>query len=500
MEYFLGIDIGTSNTKAVIFDRAFHVAAKGNSSYALDQPRNGWAEQNPLEWKKAAKNAISQAMREGKIDASDFIGIGMSGQMHGLVMLDAENNVLRPAVLWCDQRSVAECEEMTERIGKNALIATTANPALPGFTASKILWVRKNEPAIYARCSHILLPKDYLRLLLTNRYDTEVSDASGMQLLDVPARQWSAEILERLEICPEWLPKLHESVAITGYVTAEAARYFGLAEGTPVVGGAGDNAAAAIGTGTIKAGRAFTTIGTSGVLLTHTDAPRIDKEGRVHTFCHAVPNAWITMGCTLSAGESLRWFLTKVLKGEISVSQAMREAEASPCGANRLLYFPYLMGERSPILDSYARGMFFGLSGIHTRGDVIRSILEGVSYSLKDCHAVFEHMGIAFSSMKVCGGGAGSKLWRSILANMYNCKVLADDYAENGALGAAILAAVGVGAYSSIDQACSCVGFADTMKQPNPRDVAYYQKGYGLYQKIYQDVKEDYRILSEMTS
>lgn len=311
---------------------------------------------------------------------------------------------------------------------------------------------------------------------------------------------YQSQSLERLEIHSEWLPKLHESVAITGYVTAEAARYFGLAEGTPVVGGAGDNAAAAIGTGTIKAGRAFTAIGTSGVLLTHTDTPRIDKEGRVHTFCHAVPNAWITMGCTLSAGESLRWFLTKVLKGEISVSQAMREAEASPCGANRLLYFPYLMGERSPILDSYARGMFFGLSGFHTRGDVIRSILEGVSYSLKDCHAVFEHMGIAFSSMKVCGGGAGSKLWRSILANMYNCKVLADDYAENGALGAAILAAVGVGAYSSIDQACSCVGFADAMEQPNSRDVAYYQKGYGLYQKIYQDVKKDYRILSEMTS
>ncbi len=495
MKYFLGIDIGTTNTKAVLFGQDLRFISKGSAGYALQEPRNGWAEQDPQEWGRAVKEAISEALTRARVDAADILGIGLSGQMHGLVMLDDENNVLRPAILWCDQRTVKECVEMTEIFGEKALIDITANPALPGFTASKILWVRKHEPEVYARCRHILLPKDYIRFLMTGRYDTEVSDASGMQLMDVPARSWSDDILKGLAVERAWLPELHESIEIAGYVTAEATEFFGLAKGIPLVGGAGDNAAAAIGTATIKEGRAFTTIGTSGVLLTHTDTPRIDGKGRVHTFCHAVPNAWITMGCTLSAGESLHWFLTKVLQDGITIEQVMQEAENSPLGANHLVYFPYLMGERSPILDSYARGMFFGLSDMHTRGDLIRAIMEGVSYSLKDCYAVFEEMGISFSSMKICGGGAKSKLWRSILSNMYNCVVEADNHAENGALGVAVLAAVGVGAYSSIAKASSCTNVGFETEKPVSGAVEYYDRGYALYRKIYHDVKEDYKIL-----
>lgn len=498
MKYFLGIDLGTSAVKAVVFDESFAFVAKGSAGYELSAAKDGWAEQDPADWREATRTALHQAIGRAGIDAASIAGIGISGQMHGLVMLDGEGHVLRPAILWCDQRSTAECEEITSLVGRQRLVEITANPALPGFTASKILWVRKREPELYARCRHLLLPKDYLRFLLTGRYETEVSDASGMQLLDVPRRTWSDALLRDLDIERAWLPEVHESPDITGYVTRRAAAYFGLAYGTPVAGGAGDNAAAAIGTSTVQEGRSFTTIGTSGVLLTHTDRPCIDKQGRVHTFCHAMPEAWITMGCTLAAGESLRWFLKKILGDTLSFEEALALAADAPCGAHRLLYLPYLMGERSPILDSYARGTFVGLSAMHGQGDLVRAILEGVSYSLKDCYEVFGEMGITFSLMRLCGGGAKSPLWRQILADMYDCQVAMDDSAESGALGVAALAAVGTGCYSSVPAACAHLPPAAAKETPRAEAAAYYQRGYQLYRKVYEDLKQDYRSLSTL--
>lgn len=498
MKYFLGIDLGTSAVKAVVFDEAFALVAKGSAGYELSEPKDGWAEQDPADWREATKAAIHQAIGRAGIEAASIAGIGISGQMHGLVMLDKDGRVLRPAILWCDQRSTTECEEITSLVGRWRLVEITANPALPGFTASKILWVRKHEPELYARCRHILLPKDYLRFLLTKRYETEVSDASGMQLLDVPQRTWSDVLLRDLDIERAWLPEVHESPDITGYVTRSAAEYFGLAYGTPVAGGAGDNAAAAIGTSTVQEGRSFTTIGTSGVVLTHTDHPCIDKRGRVHTFCHAMPDAWITMGCTLAAGESLRWFLKKILGNTLSFEEALALAADAPCGAHRLLYLPYLMGERSPILDSCARGTLVGLSATHRQGDLVRAILEGVSYSLKDCYEVFGEMGIAFSLMRLCGGGAKSPLWRQILADMYDCPVAMDDSAESGALGVAVLAAVGTGCYSSVPAACARLPLAAVRETPRAEAAAYYRRGYRLYRKLYRDLKQDYRRLSTL--
>ena len=304
MEYLIGMDLGTSGTKTVLFDREGRVAASATVEYPLYQERNGWAEQDPLDWWNAACQTLREVMAQSGVDPKDVKGLGISGQMHGLVMLDKEGKVLRRSIIWCDQRTAKQCEEITRLVGKERLIQITANPALTGFTASKILWVRENEPQLYARCAHILLPKDYVRYRLTGEFATEVSDASGMQLLDVPKRQWSQEVLEKLQIDPAMLAKVYESPEITGEVTQAAAELTGLAPGTPVVGGAGDNAAAAVGTGVVEDGKAFTTIGTSGVVFAHTDKISIDPKGRVHTFCCAVPGAWHVMGVTQGAGLS----------------------------------------------------------------------------------------------------------------------------------------------------------------------------------------------------
>ena len=389
-EYLLGIDLGTSGTKTVLFDTDGNAVASALVEYPMYQPKNGWAEQDPKDWWNAARDTIRQVLEDSGADPAAVKGLGISGQMHGLVMLDENGEVLRNSIIWCDQRTQAECDEITEKIGKERLIEITANPALTGFTAGKILWVRKNEPEIYEKCRHILLPKDYVRYMLTGEFATEVSDASGMQLLDVKNRCWSREVLEKLEIDPSLLAKMYESPEVTGTVTAEAAALTGLKEGTPVVGGAGDNAAAAVGTGVVEEGKAFTTLGTSGVVFAHSDSVTIDPKGRVHTFCSAVPGCWTVMSCTLSAGLSLKWFRDTFCGEEKAVAAGMgvdpyylmdKQAEKSPIGANRLIYLPYLMGERSPLLDPSARGVFFGLSAIHTKYDMLRAVMEGVIYS-----------------------------------------------------------------------------------------------------------------------
>ena len=393
MAYVIGVDCGTSGTKTVLFDEKGTVISSVTIEYPMYQPKNGYAEQDPADWANAMINTIRAVMTKSGVNKEDVAGVGISGQMHGLVMLDKDDNVLRKSIIWCDQRAAAEVEEMNEKLGREKLIKITANPALTGRTAAKILWVENNEPDIYEMCRHILLPKDYLRFILTGEYATEVSDASGMQLLDVPNRCWSKEVCDTLGIDMSMLGKVYESCEVSGKVTKKMAELTGLKEGTIVVGGAGDNAAAAIGTGVAEDGKAFTTIGTSGVVFAHTSSISIDPKGRVHTCCAAVPNAWHVMGVTQGAGLSLKWFRDNFCNAEKETAKCMgvdeyylmdKEAEKVPVGANRLLYLPYLMGERTPHLDPDARGVFFGLSAMHTKRDMLRAVMEGVSYSLRD--------------------------------------------------------------------------------------------------------------------
>ena len=432
MKYLVGIDIGTSATKTVLFDEDFNVICSSSQEYPMYQPQNGWAEQDPHDWRDAVLNTLTDVVKKSGASADDIVGIGLSGQMHGLVMLDENGEVLRPSIIWCDQRTAKQCDEITEKVGKERLIEITANPALTGFTASKILWVRENEPEIYAKCKHILLPKDYIRYILTGEFATEVSDASGMQLMDIANRCWSDEVLEKLDIDKSLLAKMYESPEVTGTVTKEVADKTGLSEKTVVVGGAGDNAAAAVGTGVVKDGKAFTTIGTSGVVFAHTDKVSIDPKGRVHTFCCAVPNCWHIMGVTQAAGLSLKWFrdnfcgdfMEKAEKEGVDPYYLMDKAAAEiPVGSNRLIYLPYLMGERTPHLDPDSRGVFFGLSAIHTKADMIRAVMEGVAYSLNNCNDILGEMGTTVDEMMACGGGGTSSLWRQMLADLYGCDV-----------------------------------------------------------------------------
>ena len=507
MNYLLGIDIGTSGTKTVLFDTAGGVMASATFEYPMQQPQNGWAEQNPEDWWNAARQGIAKVLRESAVPADSIRGIGLSGQMHSLVLLDEDNRVLRPAILWCDGRTTAECEEIHERVGKARLIELTANPALTGFTAGKILWVRKHEPEIYAKCRHILLPKDYIRLMLTGEYATEVSDASGMGLLDVPHRCWSDEVLEKLEIDKNLLAKVYESPEVTGKVTAQAASETGLAEGTIVVGGAGDNAAAAVGTGVVTEGRAFATIGTAGGVFAHTDALSIDPKGRVHTFCCAVPGAWHVMGVTLAAGASLQWFRNQLCrdlmdeadKRGIDPYVLMTElAEKTPVGAERLLFLPYLMGERTPHLDADCRGAFFGLSAIHTRAEMIRAVMEGVTYSLRDCMEILRGMGVMSEQIVACGGGGSSPFWRQMLADVLGCGVSTVDSREGPALGAALLAGVGAGVYESVPAACEAVIRTGKPQTPNAQDSAAYSRVYAIYQGLYPALRDSYAALAKL--
>ena len=509
MKYVIGIDLGTSGTKTALFDQNGKVIASATQEYPLHQPQNGWAEQDPADWWNACVATVGQVLTQSGIPAANIAGIGLSGQMHGLVMLDEQGQVLRNSILWCDGRTGRECEEITQLVGVERLIELTANPALTGFTAGKILWVRRHEPELYARCHQMMLPKDYLRYKLTGVYATEVSDASGTNLLDVPNRCWSAEVLEKLSIDPSLLPPIYESCAVTGQVTHEAAALTGLAAGTLVVGGAADNAAAAVGTGVVRTGRAFTTIGTSGVIFAHADTVSIDRKGRVHTFCSAVPGAWTVMSCTLSAGGSLQWFRNQLCEAEMQAARAQgvdpyelmsADAEKSPIGANRLLFLPYLMGERSPILDADARGVFFGLSGIHAKRDMTRAVMEGVTYSLRQCLDVLQEMGIAFETMLATGGGAKSPFWRQMMADLYRCEVTTIDSEEGPALGAAILAAVGAGLYPDVETACDAIITTNPPQQPNAAHTAQYEPYYARYTALYPALKEQFSALAALAT
>ena len=507
MKYLLGVDIGTSGTKTVLFDIKGNGVASSMAEYPLYQPKIGWAEQDPVDWWKAVCKTTSQVIKASGVNPADIAGVGLSGQMHGAILLDENDEVLRKSIIWCDQRSSAECDEITERVGAERLIEITANPALTGFTASKILWVRNNEPEIYLKINKILLPKDYIRFKLAGVYATEVSDASGMQLLDIENRCWSDEILEKLEIKKEWLGQVYESCENTGTVTKAASVLTGLAQGTIVAGGAGDQAAGAVGNGIVKEGIISSTIGTSGVVFAHMDDIEIDMKGRVHTFCHAVPGCWHVMGVTQGAGLSLKWFRDNFCIEEMRTADLMdtdpyilmdKEAENIPAGSEGVIYLPYLMGERTPHLDPNAKAVFFGISAAHTKAHMVRAVLEGVVYSLRDCIEIIRGMGINAAQVRASGGGGKSPLWRQMQADMFKTEICTINSSEGPALGVAILAGVASGVYSDVVSACDDIIRVKHTQLPDEKSMMVYDKYYKIYQNLYSHLEKDYKDLAKI--
>jgi len=483
--YWLGIDVGTGGTRALLVDergKVRHAVTAPHEEMRMERPL--WAEQRPENWWDAAQQAIRGVLAQAGAKGEDIRGIGLSGQMHGLVLLDASDRVIRPALIWCDQRSQAQVDAINQRIGKQAVLAAIANPVLTGFTLPKLLWVRDNEPDSFARVRKMLLPKDYLRFQLTGEYASDVSDASGTALFDVVKRAWSYELAGKLELDCSILPKVAESSEITGRISQRAAKETGLAEGTPVVAGAGDQAASAVGNGIVEPGYMSCTIGTSGVVFAHMQAPAYDPAGRVHTFCHAVRGAWHVMGVTQGAGLSLQWFRNNLAPG-ISYDELTREAATSPAGADGLFWLPYLMGERTPHLDASARGGWIGLTAKHTRADLIRALLEGVSYSQKDCLDLVEQLSGPVESVRVSGGGARSAFWRQMLADVFGKRVAVLETQEGSAYGAALLALVGTGAYASAGEVSRAAIHEIESVSPQPREMGIYAQGHKTYQSLY---------------
>jgi len=493
--YVIGIDVGTGGTRAVLVDDKGEVLASATGEHAhFASPRNGWAEQDPHDWWKACKQALVKLMRENNVSAMEIAAVGLTGQMHGAVLLDENNEVLRPALIWCDQRTQEECDVLNETVGAERLVELTSNPALTNFTLTKLMWVRTHEPEIWKRFRSFLLPKDYIRMRMTGVRATDVSDASGTLLLDVAHRRWSQEMLKATHLDASCLPQLFESPEITGKITASAAAETGLAEGTPVVAGAGDQAAGAIGMGIVKAGDVSATIGTSGVVFAATDQPFLDPRGRLHTFCHAIPNRWHVMGVTQAAGLSFRWFRDNfgTLPGSTGdpYDSLTQEAAAIPPGADGVLWAPYLMGERTPHLDSEVRGALIGLAASHGRGHIIRAILEGVAFSLKDSLTIFAEIGVPVNDIRLGGGGAISPLWRQIQADVYAQPVSKLAAEQGGAHGAAILAGVGAGLWPSVDEACSRFVHVALSVKPDAASSATLQKQYAVYRAIYPALKQ----------
>jgi xylulokinase len=508
MPFWLGLDVGTTGTRAVVVDESGKVCAAASSDHApMAQPQPTWAEQDPEDWWRAAQEAIRAALSRGNCRRGDIAGIGLSGQMHGAVLLDERHQVIRPSIIWCDQRSQAEADWLTERIGTARLKEITCNPAITGFTLPKLLWVRDHEPAHYARMRMLLLPKDYVRFRLTGEFATEVSDASGTLLLDVPQRKWSDAILEALGLDARWLPRVAESVEATTSISAQAAAATGLQAGTAVVGGGGDQAAGGVGNGIVEPGIVSSTIGSSGVLFAHTNAPHLDPHGRVHTFCHAAPLRWHVMAVTQGAGLSLRWFRDNFAAGEIVQARETGidpyelmtgEAAGAPPGCEGLLYLPYLMGERTPHLDPLARGVFFGLTARHTRAHMIRAILEGVAYSLRDGLEIFREMGVPSAQIRASGGGGRSLLWRQIQADIFNREMVTINTTEGSAYGAALLAAAGTGGFRSVEEACrACIRVTERCEPASER-VRMYDDYYAIYRDLYIRLRDSFRAVAEI--
>jgi len=494
---FLGIDLGTSSVKIIVMDEEGKVIGSVSKEYPVFYPEQGWAEQNPEDWWKATKEGIKELIEKNKIDSKTIKAIGFSGQMHGLVTLDEKDNVLMPAILWCDQRTGEECEYITELVGKEKLSKYTGNKALTGFTAPKLLWVKKHRQEIYDKIRHILLPKDYIRFKLTGDYATDVSDASGTLLFDVENRRWSKEMLHALQISEDILPKCYESSQVTGRISKEAAEGTGLEEGTLVVGGGGDQAVGAVGTGTVESGIISVAMGTSGVVFASQKEYAVDSENRLHSFCHA-NNQWHVMGVMLSAASCLKWWVEAVNKGDAKTfDELLCEAEKIPAGSEGLIFLPYLMGERTPYSDPYGRGCFIGLSITHTRAHMTRAILEGVAFGLKDSLQLVKNLNIPINEVRVSGGGAKSKLWRQILADIFEARIDMINSVDGPSYGAAILAAVGAGRYNSVNEACSKMIKITESVHPNEVNKDKYGKMYSIYTSLYGKLKDTFKEISD---
>jgi xylulokinase len=490
-KYVLGIDVGTGGTRAVILDDQGRIAASATEDHEpFASPQIGWAEQRPEDWWRAAGVAVQKALAGSNIQKEDVGCVGFSGQMHGAVMLDSLGDVVRPALIWCDVRTEKQCQELKDKIGWERLIQLTSNPPLENFTLTKLLWVRANEPENWARVRSVMLPKDYVRFMLTGERATDVADASGTLMLDVARRQWSSAVLQAAEVEVSALPALHESPQVCARVSASGAAATGLAAGTPVVAGAGDQAAGAVGMGIVTPGAVSATIGTSGVVFAATSRPLVDPKGRLHTFCHAVPGRWHVMGVTQAAGLSLRWFRDSFSNGAGNgYQQLTAEAASIAAGSDGLLWAPYLMGERTPHLDAKARGVLVGLSASHTRAHVIRAILEGVAFSLRDTFTIFEEMKVPVTRTVLGGGGARSAVWRQIQADVYGKEVEILEAEEGAAYGAAILAGVGAGLWPSVDEACARVLRVRERVSPQAASVAAMNTSYAAYRRIYPGMK-----------
>lgn len=487
--YLLGIDIGTSGVKALLIDRAGKVVASASESYPLLTPQPLWAEQEPDDWWHATCQVVRRVLGDSGIAASEIQGMGLSGQMHGSVFLDENGESIRPALLWCDQRTAAECAWITERIGERKVLETTLNPVLTGFQAGKIIWLRQHEPENYARVNQVLLPKDFIRYRLTGESATEVSDASGTALFDVPRRDWAYEMLDALELPRAWFPKVYESPEITGRITAQAAQATGLAEGTPVVGGAGDQAAGAVGVGVVQSGRASVSVGTSGVVFAHLDTPQVDAQYRTHTFCHAVPGAWHVMGVMLMAGGAFQWY-RETFAPTTDFDTLVQEAAGVAAGAENLLFAPYLSGERTPYPDPQARGAFVGLTIAHTRAHCTRAVLEGVAFGLRDSLEILKAMGVPLQELRLTGGGAKSAVWRQILASVFGQPVYTLQAEEGPAYGVALLAGVGTGIWQSVPEACAATVQIAAQTEPVPEHVPPYETLYARYRRLYPALRE----------
>jgi xylulokinase len=486
---FVGIDVGTGGTRALVIDETGRIVGSATSEHVpFATPRPGWAEQDPADWWRATGEAVRGALADAGLDGGGVAAVGFSGQMHGSTLLDAQDQVVRPALLWCDQRTGAECEAITERVGAARLIELTLNPALTGFTLPKLLWVRRHEPDLWARVRSVLLPKDYVRFRLTGERATDVADASGTLLFDVANRRWSTEVAGVLDIDLALLPRAFESPEVTGTVHAAGAAATGLRVGTPVVAGGGDQAAGAVGMGIVEAGLVSATIGTSGVVFAATSTPARDPLGRVHTFCHAVPGMWHVMGVTQGAGLSLRW-LRDMMGNGLSYDQLCEAAAGVPPGCDGARWTPYLMGERTPHLDPDARAALAGLTASHTRGHLVRAVLEGVTFSLQDTFAIFAEMGVPVSGVRLGGGGAKSPLWRQIQADVYGHTAEIVEAEEGAAYGAAILAGVGSGAWPSVDGACHAIVKVASRVPPRPDAVAALRTVYADWRRIYPALK-----------
>ncbi len=502
----LGIDVSTTGAKALVINEQGEVIASATEEYPLYTPRPLWSEQDPADWWTGAQRAIRCALAMPGVSADDIQGIGLTGQMHGLVLLDEAGNVLRPAILWNDQRTGPQCEEITASAGGlKRLIALTGNAVLPGFTAPKVVWVRENEPDIYGKIAHILLPKDYIRYCLTGEFATEVSDASGTALFDVGNRRWSATMAGLLEIPMGWLPDCYESHVVSGEISASAAAATGLAAGTPVVGGGGDQAAQAVGSGIVRPGIISVTSGTSGVVFAYADSYAPEPDGRLHVFCHAVPGAWHAMGVMLSAGGAFRWF-RDTLAGEERAEAAAAggdpydlltaQAARVPPGAEGLLFLPYLTGERCPYPDPNARGAFVGLTLRHGKGHMVRSVLEGVSYGLRDSLELIRGLGVPIEQVRASGGGARSPLWRQIQADIFGTELVLINVTEGAAFGAALLAGVGAGVYRDVREAVDAAVRVVSSTAPDPVAAQAYEGLYPLYRGLYPALKPTFDALA----